>query len=320
MGQGAVCAVRDRVVGQGSANPAGAASIRDSAGTCGPELLRGQGADTRSQGHLPTMGTLTCDPAPWLTQAPLGGRATDYQIPETSLRRTCGVATLEHGCGRGLRVNEGIDWGRGHWSCPRDPGLSPQASPQETSPGPVYFLDSKVTRFGRSCTPAYSMQGRGKSPSLEVTPGPGAYSPEKVAPMRQRTPPAFTLGSRLRPRPLNTSAPAPNTYTLPSLWGSQVFTKPSSPSYTVAGRTPSARPPQDPAEIPGPGQYDSPDPNAYRQRRPAFTMLGRPRAPRPPDETPGPGSHSPEQVTVTKARAPAFSMGVRHSKRLPPWP
>lgn len=138
--------------------------------------------------------------------------------------------------------------------------------------------------------------------------------------MRQRTPPAFTLGSRLRPRPLNTSAPAPNTYTLPSLWGSQVFTKPSSPSYTVAGRTPSARPPQDPAEIPGPGQYDSPDPNAYRQRRPAFTMLGRPRAPRPPDETPGPGSHSPEQVTVTKARAPAFSMGVRHSKRLPPWP
>lgn len=85
------------MVGQGSANPAGAASIRDSAGTCGPELLRGQGADTRSQGHPPTMGTLTCDPAPWLTPAPLGRRATDYQIPETSLRRTCGVATLEHG-------------------------------------------------------------------------------------------------------------------------------------------------------------------------------------------------------------------------------
>lgn len=52
----------------------------------------------------------------------------------------------------------------GHWSHPQDPGLSPPASPQETSPGPVYFLDSKVTRFGRSCTPAYSMQGRGKSP------------------------------------------------------------------------------------------------------------------------------------------------------------
>lgn len=41
--------------------------------------------------------------------------------------------------------------------------LCSPASPQETSPGPIYFLDPKVTRFGRSCTPAYSMQGRGKS-------------------------------------------------------------------------------------------------------------------------------------------------------------
>ncbi|KAM7143257.1 protein CIMAP1D [Molossus nigricans] len=159
------------------------------------------------------------------------------------------------------------------------------------------------------------MQGRGKTRGLEVTPGPGAYSPEKVAPVRQRTPPAFTLGSRLRPQPLDTSAPAPNAYTLPSLWGAQIFIKPSSPSYTVVGRTPPPRPPQDPTEIPGPGQYDSPDPNAYRQRWPAFTMLGRPRAPRCPDETPGPGTHSPERVTVTKARAPAFTMGIRHSKR-----
>nr|KAF6401941.1 outer dense fiber of sperm tails 3 like 2 [Rousettus aegyptiacus] len=236
------------------------------------------------------MGTLGCDPAPRLTTAPLGRRATECQIPETGLRKTCGMATL------GMAT-------------------SGDASPLDASPGPVYFLDPKVTRFGRSCTPAYSMQGRGKTRGLEVTPGPGAYSPEKAAPMHQRTPPAFTLGSRLRPRPLDTSIPAPNAYTLPPLWGSQVFIKPSSPSYTVLGRTPPARPLQDPAELPGPGQYDSPDPNAYRQRPPSFTLLGRPRAPRPRNETPGPGTHSPEGVTVTKARAPAFSMGIRHSKR-----
>ncbi|XP_078217415.1 protein CIMAP1D isoform X2 [Callithrix jacchus] len=194
-------------------------------------------------------------------------------------------------------------------------GLLPAAPPQDTSPGPIYFLDPKVTRFGRSCTPAYSMQGRSKSQGLEVTPGPGTYSPEKVPPMRHRTPPAFTLGCRLHPKPLDTSAPAPNAYTMPRLWGSQIFIKPSSPSYTAAGRTPPARPPQDPAETPGPGQYDSPDPNAYRQRLPAFTMLGRPRAPRPPEETPGPGTHCPEQVTVNRARAPAYSMGIRHSPR-----
>ncbi|XP_055968952.1 protein CIMAP1D, partial [Sorex fumeus] len=186
---------------------------------------------------------------------------------------------------------------------------------EDTSPGPIYFLDPNVTRFGRICPPAYSIQGRGKSRGLEVTPGPGAYSPEKVAPVRQRTPPAFTLGSRLRPQPLDTSAPAPNTYTLPSLWGAHIFIKPRSPSYTVAGRPPPLRPAQDPAEIPGPGQYESPNPDAYRQRLPAFTMPGRARALRPLMETPGPGTHSPEHVTVTKARAPAFTMGIRHSKR-----
>nr|XP_006206685.3 outer dense fiber protein 3-like protein 2 [Vicugna pacos] len=271
---------------------------------------------------LPAMGTLSCGPTPQLTAAPPGRRAPECQVPETTgLRRSCRLAAWENGSGPGLCVLPSTIGFVNH-DCTRVAGPAyslsrrpSEVSPQETSPGPVYFLDPKVTRFGRSCTPAYSMQGRGKARGLEVTPGPGAYSPEKVAPVRQRTPPAFTLGSRLRPQPMDTSAPAPNTYTLPSLWGSQISIKPSSPSYTVVGRKPAARPLQDPAEMPGPGQYDSPDPNTYRQRRPAFTMLGRPRAPRPPEETPGPGTHSPEQVTVTKARAPAFTMGIRHSKR-----
>ncbi|XP_048667559.1 outer dense fiber protein 3-like protein 2 [Marmota marmota marmota] len=150
---------------------------------------------------------------------------------------------------------------------------------------------------------------------LEVTPGPGSYSPEKVPPLRQRNPPAFTLGSRLYQKPLDTPVPAPNAYTMPPLWGSQIFTKPRSPSYTVVGRTRPARPPQDPADTPGPGQYDSPNPNTYRQRWPAFTMLGRPRALRLLEEAPGPGTHSPEQVTVNKARAPVYTIGIRHSKR-----
>ncbi|XP_039103986.1 outer dense fiber protein 3-like protein 2 isoform X1 [Hyaena hyaena] len=259
------------------------------------------------------MGTLRGTPAP---RPP-----AECPSAQSGLRKPCGTATVENGSGPGLYVlPSAVGYVKHDCTRPAGPAYSlfwrpSPASPQDVSPGPVYFLDPKVTRFGRSCTPAYSMQGRGKARSLEVTPGPGAYSPEKVAPVRQRTPPAFTLGSRLRPQLQDTSAPAPNTYTLPSLWGSQIFVKPSSPSYTVVGRTPPARPPQDPAEIPGPGQYDCPDPNTYRRRRPAFTMLGRPRAPRPPEETPGPGTHSPEQVTMTKARAPAFTMGIRHSRR-----
>ncbi|XP_063084657.1 protein CIMAP1D isoform X3 [Cavia porcellus] len=194
-------------------------------------------------------------------------------------------------------------------------GKPSEATRQDTSPGPIYFLDPKVTRFGRSCTPAFSMQGRGKTRGLEVTPGPGTYSPEKVPPACHRTSPAFTLGLRLQPKPPDTSVPAPNAYIMPPLWGSQILVKPRSPSYTVVGRTPPVRLLQDPAEIPGPGQYDMPDPNAYRQRQPAFTMLGRPRTPRPPEEMPGPGSHYPEQVTVNRARAPAYSMGIRLPRR-----
>lgn len=53
---------------------------------------------------LTTMGTLPCDPAPRLTPVALGRRTTECQIPETGLRRTCGVAPLENG-----------RWARGPW-------------------------------------------------------------------------------------------------------------------------------------------------------------------------------------------------------------
>ncbi|XP_007524905.2 protein CIMAP1D [Erinaceus europaeus] len=167
------------------------------------------------------------------------------------------------------------------------------------------------------------MQGRGKSRGLEVTPGPGTYSPEKVAPMRQRTPPAFSLGPRLCPPLPASPAPAPNAYTLPPLWGSQVFTKPCSPSFTVGGRSASSRPPQAPTDTPGPGQYECPDPNAYRPRPPAFSMQGRTRAPPSPGRTPGPAAPpghpcapSPERGA---APAPAGG-GLRRRGQRTPFP
>lgn len=218
----------------------------------------------------------------WAREVLLGGEVGNRRPERLSLPKACAWKTGVWGC----RV----------CVCPRMlVGSGAVLSVQQ--PRPVLCQPSVSTLTG-----------------LEVTPGPGSYSPEKVPPLRQRNPPAFTLGSRLCQKPLVTPAPAPNAYTMPPLWGSQVFTKPRSPSHTVVGRTPPARPPQDPAEIPGPGHYDSPDPDTYRQRRPAFTMLGRPRALHPLEEAPGPGTHSPEQVTLNKARAPAYTMGIRHSK------
>lgn len=97
--------------------PAEALRTGDGTGTCGPERLWQR--EQHQLWVLPspvlpavpplvTMGTLRCDLAPRLTTAPLGRRATECQIPETGLRKTCGLATLGDGTcwlwGRGMVV------------------------------------------------------------------------------------------------------------------------------------------------------------------------------------------------------------------------
>uniref|UniRef100_F7D879 Outer dense fiber of sperm tails 3 like 2 n=1 Tax=Ornithorhynchus anatinus TaxID=9258 RepID=F7D879_ORNAN len=191
------------------------------------------------------------------------------------------------------------------------------ASRWDSSPGPCYFVEPQITRFGRSRGPAYSMLARAKPRGLEQTPGAGSYSPEKVAPATWPTPPSFTMGSRTRYHQVD-PVPAPNSYTLPALLGSRLATKPSSPSYTVSGRTPKGSFSEDLSRSPGPGRYNSTDPNTYLRRRPAFSMLGRRSISPAVFQSPGPGAHSPERVTVHRARAPAYSLGIRHSEFITP--
>ncbi|XP_023699330.2 outer dense fiber protein 3-like protein 2b isoform X1 [Paramormyrops kingsleyae] len=189
----------------------------------------------------------------------------------------------------------------------------------DSSPGPKYHVDAKITRFGRDGTPAYSMLGRMRPCVANFqTPGPGSYNPE-VAPIvnGQRRPPSYTMGSRTCYRGLD-SIPAPNKYSLPSLMGSKVPTKPASASYTISGHCKSGGASQDLAKTPGPGRYNSTDPSVYLPRQPAFSMLSRHSLPRDRTCKPGPGSHSPEKVMVHKPRPPAFSMGIRHSEFVTP--
>ncbi|MGH0181753.1 UNVERIFIED_CONTAM: hypothetical protein FKN15_024401 [Acipenser sinensis] len=188
----------------------------------------------------------------------------------------------------------------------------------DSSPGPRYYIDAKVTRFGRDGTPAYSMLGRIRDSSAFQTPGPGAYSPENAPHLnRQQRPPSYTMGSRTRYRTTDT-VPAPNKYTLPVLLGSRVPTKPASASYTVSGRTKPGGYSEDLSRTPGPGRYNSTDPSTYLPRQPAFSMLGRYELPSDATKKPGPGTHSPEKVTVHRPRPPAYSLGVRHSEFVTP--
>ncbi|XP_030290135.1 outer dense fiber protein 3-like protein 2b [Sparus aurata] len=189
----------------------------------------------------------------------------------------------------------------------------------DSSPGPKYHIDAKVTRFGRDGTPAYSMLGRMKAEKeLFQTPGPGAYSPEKAPPCNlQRRPPSYTMSSRTHYRGID-AVPAPNKYCLPPLMGPQVPNKPASASYTMSGSYSTGGPSVDLAKTPGPCRYNSTDPSVYLPRQPAFSMLGRHDLPRDATKKPGPGTYNPERVIAHKARAPAYSLGVRHSEFVTP--
>uniref|UniRef100_A0A3Q3K026 Outer dense fiber of sperm tails 3-like 2a n=1 Tax=Monopterus albus TaxID=43700 RepID=A0A3Q3K026_MONAL len=175
---------------------------------------------------------------------------------------------------------------------------------EDSSPGPRYHVDAKVTRFGRMDTPSYSILGRGRH-YLSHSPGPGSYSPEKAPPLNaHRRPPSHTIGARTRYRSVD-AVPAPNSYTLPNLLGCQVPNKPSSASYNLA-------------VPPAPAKYNIPNPDIYRQRQPSFSMQGRTKRPNYSSVIPGPGTYSPEKFYLHLPKSPGFSMGIRHTEFVTP--
>ncbi|XP_044311845.1 outer dense fiber protein 3-like protein 2 [Varanus komodoensis] len=188
---------------------------------------------------------------------------------------------------------------------------------KDASPGPCYYVEPELTRFGRSRGASYSMLARAKPPGLPRTPGPGTYSPERAPPPSQRRPPSFSMGARTKPRRVD-ATPAPNSYSLPSLLGPRVPSQASSPSFSISSWTVRGSHAEDLSRTPGPGHYASTDLGVYLSRPPAFSMLGRLKEPTRSFLTPGPGAHSPEKVTAHRPRAPSYSLGVRHSEYLMP--
>ncbi|XP_058472132.1 outer dense fiber protein 3-like protein 2a [Solea solea] len=192
----------------------------------------------------------------------------------------------------------------------------------DSSPGPRYHIDAKVTRFGRMDTPSYSILGRGRRTGskgeLFQTPGPGAYSPEKAPPLNaQHRPPSYTISSRTRYRCVD-AVPAPNSYSLPNLLGCQVPNKSSSASFSFSGRSKVGAPSEDLAMSPGPAKYNTINPDVYRQRQPSFSMQSRTKRPSYSSTIPGPGAYRPEKYHMHLPKPPSFSMGIRHSEFVTP--
>uniref|UniRef100_A0A7N6BA04 Outer dense fiber of sperm tails 3-like 2b n=1 Tax=Anabas testudineus TaxID=64144 RepID=A0A7N6BA04_ANATE len=182
-----------------------------------------------------------------------------------------------------------------------------------SDPGPRYNIEANVTRFGRMETPSYSMLGRGKL-ELFQTPGPGAYSPERAPPLNVLSP----KSEKVYKTPPNYCSPLSTSYSLPSLLGCQVPNKPSSASYSFSARRRVGAPSEDLSMSPGPGKYNSTNPDIYRQRQPSFSMQSRTKRPDYSSATPGPGMYSPEKYYLHLPKPPSFTLGVRHSEFVTP--
>ena len=172
---------------------------------------------------------------------------------------------------------------------------------KDGSPGPGYFVDPTISRFGRDGNPSYSILGRQKDPSeftdcgaclyqvwsmmLTISyslfsidsfnsPSPGAYYPEQVHPQGEKHAPVYSMGARTRYRKRD-ATPSPNSYTLPSLLGSKVPNKMASSAYSMAGRPVTGSFSEDLAKTPGPGRYDQTVGDVYCRKAPNYSMLGR---------------------------------------------
>jgi len=189
----------------------------------------------------------------------------------------------------------------------------------DCSPGPCYYPNVKVYRDGQDGTPHYSLYGRQKETNPFKTPGPGAYTPEHAGPTSKPMPPKYSFGTRHRHRRTD-NTPASNSYTLPQMLGGTVQSgKRQAPCYSLTARSKIGSFHEDMQKTPGPGAYNTTEPNYYKDKAPHYSMTSRNVMPGDGTMKPGPGAHSPEKVRGNKYQAPSFSFGIRHSQFLAPF-
>nr|XP_044621759.1 outer dense fiber protein 3-like protein 1 [Equus asinus] len=185
------------------------------------------------------------------------------------------------------------------------------------SPGPCYFLDPKITRFGMSSCPQVPMEERISNLRLNPTPASCHYCLEKTHPPGERRAPQHTFGYRC-PYRVTDPNPAPNQYQLPCSLGPNNPVNRAAPCYSLASGDKNWFYRENVAGGPGPATRTRPEPSVYQNHSPVYSMAKRFAYPVDHMPRPGPGSHNVQQVTVHKPRTPAFTMGIKHSPNLCP--
>jgi hypothetical protein len=74
-------------------------------------------------------------------------------------------------------------------------------------------------------------------PTFMYSPHAAAYHAEKVNPLKESKAPAYSFGLKTGLLQMKSTTPSPNSYTLPSLIGSNIVGKRSNAAYSMTGRS-----------------------------------------------------------------------------------
>ncbi|XP_001509549.1 outer dense fiber protein 3-like protein 1 [Ornithorhynchus anatinus] len=179
------------------------------------------------------------------------------------------------------------------------------------SPGPCYYFNPNLTRFGMSHSPQVSIFERLPNLRTESTPEPATYHWEKVPPPGERCAPAFSMGSRW-PFRVSDPTPGPGQYSLPRPPPGR------GPGPTLGSTCTLWAFNKDLVRGPGPAAYSRPDPDTFLTRSPCHSLALRLQPPKGSSLGPGPGAYNVHRVTIHKPRAPACTLHIRHSDYLTP--
>ncbi|XP_042224830.1 outer dense fiber protein 3-like isoform X3 [Homarus americanus] len=185
-------------------------------------------------------------------------------------------------------------------------GSRHEARPDKAGPGPGQYNVTGLSNKGKDEPVGASMHIRPKDPKMHLTPAPCDYSPDKAEAKVCESSPSFSFGVKTDDgKP--SDAPAPNSYSIPSLLGStKEGSKHSAPSFSMSARP---LPDEDKMKVPGPGSYNESEVDRYKTNKsPSFSMGQRTTIPSDHTMKPGPGAHCPEKYQPS---GPKFTMAPR---------
>jgi len=222
--------------------------------------------------------------------------------PKYLLPRTFGIADHDQ------RLHQNPAWSL---------GIKTQPPVDNMKPGPGYNIGDKVTSKGIQNKPAFSITGRSKDSSYEVTPGPGHYDglSRQGTMSHESNPHKKTMGSRDAVYKIKTFGSSPNAYHVGGGIGDMTAISKNSARWSMYGQRDYGSSHYAGCHVqkshPGPAAYSAVDPSVQKKRPYSYLLQGRTdrKVYNSAIESPSPNSYNPNPA---KRNSGCF-LGVKHS-------